>query len=77
MAHYILKADLANAEHEERLNNGFVAQVENGGWVSGAILDTKGNCLGFHTSSTLQWLEQDLLRKVDYDSERDTYEKNW
>ena len=77
MAHYKLVADIANAENQERLNNGFVDQVEDGGWVYGVILDENGVCVGGHTSSTLQWLESDLLRQVDFDSEKDTYEKNW
>ena len=77
MAHYKLVADIANADNQERLHNGFVDHVEDGGWVYGVIIDENGVCVGCHTSSTLQWLESDLLRQVDFDKEKDTYEKNW
>ena len=30
-----------------------------------------------YCSSTLSWLEYDLLRKVEFDETVDTYEKDW
>lgn len=75
MAHYKLIANLKTAQGT--INNGFVDHVEDGGLVFGWIEDTEGNRLGSHTSSTLQWLEHDLLGKVPFNREVDTYEKNW
>ena len=73
MAHYklILKNSTGN------VNNGFVNHVEHGGWANGIITDSEGNELGRHCSSTLAWLEHDLLRHVPFNKETDTYEKNW
>lgn len=73
MAHYklILKNTTGN------VNNGFVDHVEDGGYAVGIITNEEGNELGSHCSSTLAWLEYDLLRKVPFNKELDTYEKNW
>ena len=73
MAHYklILKGKRG------KVNTGFVDHVEDGGDAWGIITDNEGNELGGHCSSTLDWLEYDLLRKVPFDKNVDTYEKNW
>ena len=73
MAHYklILEGTRGN------VNTGFVDQIECGGDAWGIITDNEGNELGRHWSSTLSWLEYDLLRKVEFDKTVDTYEKNW
>ena len=75
MAHYKLVARLDTARGNIR--NGFVDHVEDGGRVFGHIEDDKGNILGQYTSSTLDWLEYDLLNDVPFDKSVDTYEKNW
>jgi len=51
------------------MNNGFVDHVEDGSWVQGYITDDNNNIIGHHTSSTLQWLEVDLKRKVEFSKE--------
>lgn len=73
MAHYklILKGKRGNVD------TGFVDHVEDGGYAGGIITDDKDNVLGQHCSSTLRWLEHDLLRKVSFNKDVDTYEKNW
>lgn len=73
MAHYklILK------RKEGNVNTGFVDHVEDGGYAYGIITDEEGKELGRHCSSTLSWLEHDLLRYVPFDKDIDTYEKNW
>ena len=73
MAHYKLK--LIN--QEGNVNNGFVDRVEYGGYAYGVITDENDKLLGRHLSSTLSWLEHDLLNKVDFNADTDTYEKNW
>lgn len=73
MAHY--KLILQNSTGN--VNNGFVNRVEDGGWARGIITDAEGNELGRHCSTTLDWLEYDLLGKVPFNKETDTYEKNW
>lgn len=75
MAHYKLVARFKTAGGN--INNGFVDHVEDGGHVFGHIEDDKGNKLGSHCSSTLSWLEHDLLRHVPFNKDIDTYEKNW
>lgn len=77
MSHYKLVADLSSCEDKKKIHNGFVDHVEDGGWVNGAIYDENGEKRGSHTSSTLSWLEHDLLSQVNFDEEKDTYEKNW
>lgn len=72
MAHYKLIAFAK--KNDKKIHNGFVDHVEDGGWVSGRIEDENGNILGNHVSSTLSWLELDLLGKVPYDPKEDTYE---
>ena len=72
---YILEANFKTAEGN--IYNGYVTNVEYGGWIGGIIKDENGNILGSHLSSTLDWLEQDLLDKVPFDKEKDTYTKNW
>ena len=72
---YILEANLEKACGN--IDNGFVDKVEYGGWVHGVIKDENGNIIDGHISSTLDWLEQDLLRDVNFDKEKDTYTKNW
>ncbi len=73
MAHYklILKSS------KGVINYGFVSRIEDGGGACGIVTDENGNELGFHSSTTLALLEQDLLRKVNFDNNVDTYEKNW
>ena len=73
MAHYklILKSYTGN------VNNGFVSKIEFGGSACGVITDEWGNELGRHGSSTLAWLERDLLGKVKFNPNVDSYEKNW
>jgi len=73
MAHYklILKGKRGN------VNTGFVDHVEDGGYAYGIITDEEGKELGSHCSSTLSWLEHDLLRKIPFNKDVDTYEKNW
>ena len=73
MAHYklVLKGKRGN------VNTGFVDHVEYGGDAWGIITDNDGNELGRHCSSTLDWLEYDLLRQIEFDKNVDTYEKNW
>lgn len=73
MAHYELRL----IKSEGNINNGFVDNVEDGGSAIGEICDSEGNLLGWHASSTLDWLEHDLLRIVKFDSAKDTYLKNW
>lgn len=73
MAHYRLIADFETASGD--INGGFVNNPFNG--VFGWIEDEHGNRLGKHYSSTLSWLEQDLLGHVPFDPEHDSYEKNW
>lgn len=75
MAHYKLVARLDRAKGN--IHNGFVDHVEDGGVVCGHIEDNAGKELGAHCSTTLAWLEHDLLRKVRYNAKTDTYEKNW
>lgn len=72
---YILEANLKTAKGN--IDNGYVEKVEYGGWVEGVIKDENGKILGGHLSSTLDWLEHDLLDKVPFDPEKDTYTKNW
>ena len=73
MAHYklILKGKRGN------VNTGFIDHVEYGGDAWGIITDNNGNELGRYWSSTLDWLEHDLLREVKFDKNVDTYGKNW
>lgn len=73
MAHYkmILKKKSGNVDA------GFVERVEYGGHAYGIITDNEGNELGSHCSTTLDWLEHDLLRHVSFNKDIDTYEKNW
>lgn len=71
---YILKAELKNAWGD--IYAGRVIQVEDSG-VAGVIMDENGKILGSCFSTTLGWLEQDLLSKVHFDKEKDTYTKNW
>lgn len=73
MAHYkmILKKKSGNVDA------GFVERVEYGGYAYGIITDNEGNELGSHCSTTLDWLEHDLLRHVPFNKDIDTYEKNW
>ena len=73
MAHYklILKGKRGN------VNTGFVNHVEDGGDAWGIITDNEGKELGSHCSTTLDWLEHDLLRYVPFNEDIDTYEKNW
>ena len=73
MAHYELRL----IKSEGNVNNGFVDNVEDGGCAIGEIYDSEGNRLGWHCSSTLDWLEHDLLRIVKFDSAKDTYSNNW
>lgn len=73
MAHYkmILKKKSGNVDA------GFVDHVEDGGYAYGIITDEEGKKLGDHCSTTLDWLEHDLLRHVPFNKDIDTYEKNW
>lgn len=73
MAHYklILKKKRGNVDA------GFVNRVEDGGYAYGIITDEEGKELGSHCSTTLDWLEYDLLRHVPFNKDVDTYEKNW
>lgn len=73
MAHYklILKKKRGNVDA------GFVNRVEDGGYAYGIITDEEGKELGDHCSTTLDWLEHDLLRHVPFNKDIDTYEKNW
>ena len=73
MAHY----KLILQGKEGNVNAGFINHVEDGGDAWGIITDNEGNKLGQHCSSTLDWLEYDLLSKVPFDKNVDTYEKNW
>lgn len=73
MAHYKLTADLTTATGD--INAGFANNPFNG--VFGKIEDENGSVLGKHFSSTLQWLEHDLLGHVPFDPQNDSYEKNW
>lgn len=72
---YKLIADLENTSGN--IDSGFVSQIENGGWVFGKVCDELGNELSHHWSTTLSWLESDLLESVKFDSNKDTYTKNW
>ena len=73
MAHYILKL----VRKSGNCDAGFIDNVEYGGSAIGEIYDSEGNLRGWHDSTTLDWLEHDLLREVPYNSDMDTYEKNW
>ena len=59
------------------INAGFVSHIEDGGMIFGDVLDENGNKVAHHLSSTLSFLESDLLRMVKFDKEKDTYTKNW
>ena len=61
---YYLKANLKNSENNDS------------DYIGGIIMDENGTILGEHFSSTLNWLEYDLLNKVPFDN-TDTYFKNW
>lgn len=66
---YILEANLND--------NGSVKKAEYGGFVEGVIKNENGKILGGCLSTTLDWLEHDLLSKVNFDKEKDTYTRNW
>lgn len=74
MAHYKLIASLKTATGN--INNGLVNRIEDGGHVRGRV-ELDDHIIYSRGSTTLQWLEYDLLRGVNFDKEKDTYEKNW
>jgi hypothetical protein len=41
-----------------------VQNIEAGGWCFGQLVAEDGTLLGEHTSSTIGWLRQDLLSKL-------------
>lgn len=45
--------------------------------VCGRVFNEDGKEVATHISSSLGWLEQDLLRDCGYNPETDTYIKNW
>lgn len=73
MAHYELKL----IETTGNVNNGAANNIEDGPAVIGEIYDCNGNLLAWQGSSTLDWLEQDLLREVHFNPINDTYSRNW
>jgi hypothetical protein len=45
--------------------------------IYGEIYNENGDKLADYFSSTLDWLEHDILNCVPYDKENDSYTKNW
>jgi hypothetical protein len=52
-------------------------EIFRNGDVAGVVYDENDNVIAQHISSSLSWLEFDLLRDCNYDDIKDTYTKNW